>query len=477
MTSRLALRSLSSKIVCLGVLAGAVFSCSRDPVVAPRGLAGDAVPLMGKSPTALAVTSTNPSFGDQGATIDVHILGSGFTSGAQATWLLHGAADPAHVRTNSTTFVSSTELVANITIASDAQLDFWDVQVALIGGKNGVGSECFEVTSAQILGPGTLGSNITVRVINEQLQVVGWSGSTSGSIPWIFDDALGMVNLGSGEAHGLDPLGAVVVGRNPTFAGTWTRQPDNSWLSAVLPQASGVVGGNAMAAARTADGTLVVVGWDEVPGARKSSANLTRPAGWRLTTAGWSAPQFYTIPTGSTTATARDVNRLEMVVGQLDGSDAGAVWEGPTSYTRLDGTPNRINPSGTVIVGHRNNSPVYWWRDPATHAWHTTGVPLPTIVGSSCTSGMGRDVNDAGVIVGVSCGPNKNQATVWLLDFSGATPVLVGTPTPLPGLGIKNTASADLSSAASVTESTPYIVTGATVYTNPTRVAVRWRLR
>jgi hypothetical protein len=432
---------------------------------------------MGKSPTALAVTSTNPSFGDQGTTIDVHIIGSGFTAGAQATWLLHGVADPAHVHTNSTTFVSSTELIANITIASDAQLDFWDVQIALLGGKNGVGSECFEVTSAQILGPGTLSGGVIVNVMNEQLQVVGWTDGPTTSIPWVYDDALGMVNLGTGQAYGLDPLGTLVVGRNPTFAGTWTRQLDNSWLPAVLPQASGVVGGIATAAARTADGTLVVVGWDEVPAPKKSVGNLSRPVEWRLTTGGWSAPQFYTIPTGSTIATARDVNRLEMVVGQLDGSDAGAVWESPTSYARLDGIPNRINPSGTLIVGDRNGSPVYWWRDPATHVWHATGVPLPTIVGSSCTSGKGRDVNDAGVIVGVSCGPNKNQATVWLLDFSGATPVLVGTPTALPGLGIKSTPMADLSFAASVTESTPYIVTGATAYTASTRVAVRWRLR
>lgn len=84
------------------------------------------------------MTSTTSSFGDQGTTVDVHILG-GFTTGVQATWLLNGVAD-AHVHTNRTTFISSTKLVANITIASDATVAFWGVQVSLSNGKNGVGA-------------------------------------------------------------------------------------------------------------------------------------------------------------------------------------------------------------------------------------------------------------------------------------------------------------------------------------------------
>jgi hypothetical protein len=150
----------------------------------------DAAASFGKSPTALAVTSTNPGFGDRGTTIDVHISGNGFTSGAQATWLLHGAADAAHVRTNSTTFVSSTELVANVTIASDAQLDFWDVQIALAGGKNGVGSELFEVTSAQILGSGTTGGDAYVYGMSEDRQVSGYAGG--GGTAFVFADDAGM---------------------------------------------------------------------------------------------------------------------------------------------------------------------------------------------------------------------------------------------------------------------------------------------
>jgi hypothetical protein len=461
--------------VSIGGLAAAVFSCSREPVAAPGVRADAAAPLAGKSTTALAVTSVSPPFGDQGTTVDVHVFGSGFTSGAQATWLLHGVAD-SHVRTNSTTFVSSSELVANITIANDAQLDFWDVQVALLGGKNGVGSECFEVTSAQILGPGTLGGDVTVRTINDQLQVVGWSNGAA-PIAWIYDDALGMVNLGSGRVYGLDPLGTLVVGFADGGSTAWVRQSNDTWSSEALPRLANSSGGNAMAAARATDGTLLVVGWDALPPPKRSVAGANRPVAWRRTAGAWSAPQLYTIPPDATAGSARDVNGQGQVIGEIDAS-TGIVWENPTTYTRLNGVPNRINASGTLIVGSANNAAVYWWRDPGTHLWHTTGVPLPTIAGPSCTSGMARGINDAGVIVGWSCGSSgKNQATVWLLEFSGAAPVLVGTPAPLPGLGLKNSSAAELSSAANVTEAAPYVVTGSVLSRGSVRLAVRWRLR
>jgi hypothetical protein len=131
-------------------------SCGHDAVSPTRDIAPSSTNAAGK-PAGVVVSSASPAFGDRGTTVDVHVFGNGFTSGAEATWLLNGAADPSRVHTNKTTVLSSTELVANITIASDAQLAFWDVQVALIGGKNGVGSEMFEVTSAQILGSGTPG--------------------------------------------------------------------------------------------------------------------------------------------------------------------------------------------------------------------------------------------------------------------------------------------------------------------------------
>jgi hypothetical protein len=465
-----------STILCLGMLAAAVASCSRDSIIAPSRIAGSSGPSLGKSPTALAVTSTNPPFGDQGTTIDVHILGSGFTSGAQATWLLHGNADPAHVRTNTTTFISSTELVANITIASDAQLAFWDVQVALIGGKNGVGSECFEVTSAQVLSSRSV--NIVYRM-NNLLQVVGYY---NGDEAFVIDEASRFVDLGSGQAWGLDPDGSIAVGRNGNQQGAaWVRQADGSWTTEALPPAPNSVEQNATSAARTASGTLLVAGWDGTPGLKHGEA-FNRPVVWQRAGSSWSNPVVYAYPSGAQSASARTVNGLGQIAGNVDASGVGAVWDNPATPTRLDGLPDAINSSGTLIVGSRpagsTTIPVYWWRNSVTGLWNTTGVPLPMSPDAKCNAGEARGLNDAGVIVGYSCNAaGRNQATVWLLDLSGVSPSLVGTPTLLPGLGVKNPSTNDLSSAAGVNQSPPYVVAGSAISSNNQRLPVRWQLR
>jgi hypothetical protein len=479
MTTRRVLLSKAIRFAVAGTLAEVVLSCGQEPTAAPRVISAGAAVAAKPAPTSPSVKSASPAFGDQGATVDVHIIGSGFTAGANASWLLHGVADSVHVHTNSTTVVSSTELIANITIASDAQLSFWDVQVALAGGKNGVGSEAFEVTSAQILGAGTTGGDASPDDMNDLGQIVGHAGASTLNA-WVYDDASGMVNLGLGVAWGIDPLGAFIVGQNGNSLPTsWAHQANGSWLAQLFPRPSGSVAGTAVSAKRLADGTLVVAGSDEIPPTKsKNAGNLKRPVTWRRTTDGqWTAPQLYAIPAGFTSAAAIDVSSGGQVVGQLDASVGGVVWDSPSTFVTLDALPMRVNPAGTLIVGGRNNGPaLYWWRDRATNAWHTTGVPLPSLGGSSCPGGLARGVNDAGVIVGWSCtASGAKLPTVWLLDLSGSAPVLVGAPALLPGLGAKNAAFP--TSAAGVTGTAPYVATGTAILTASSMVAVRWNLR
>jgi len=462
--SRSAVRTLLPACVAL-------VSCGREATTGPRFDSRDASSLVAKPAPALAVTSTNPPYGEVGKTVDVHVFGSGFTPGAQANWLLHGSAD-ARVRTNNTTYVSSTELVANVTIASDAQLALWDVQVALLGGKNGVGSEAFEVTSAQILGDGTLGGDAINNDMNDQGQVVGYS--TGGAITaFAYDESLGMVNLGGGQAWAIDPLGTIVLGRNANFFATaWVRQPDNRWLAELLPTSAGL-GGNGAGAARGDDGTLIVAGWEGVASGKKGSVN--RPVLWRRVGSAWTAPIPLTLPPGAASSSAQDVNHLGQAVGAVDGaSNLGAVWDTPSTVVRLDGSASAINEAGNLIVGRRNSVPVYWWRT-SNGTWTTVGVPLPTIAGASCTSGSARAVNSDGVIVGDSCNAGgRIQATMWVVDLSSGSPQLIGAPRGLPGLGPNKTAS-ESSSATGVTESFPYVASGGALLTG-TRLAVRWRL-
>lgn len=90
------------------------------------------------------VDATDPTSAPQNTTLEVRVLGQNFASGAKVDFLLHGLKTPG-VRTNSTRFVSATEVVANITIAADAVVDLYDVQVTLAGKKPGVGIELFAV--------------------------------------------------------------------------------------------------------------------------------------------------------------------------------------------------------------------------------------------------------------------------------------------------------------------------------------------
>jgi hypothetical protein len=100
----------------------------------------------GGGATTVSVSAVKPDSATQDTTLDVVITGSGFTSDMDATWQLGGISDPTTVRTNSTTFVSSRQLVANITISATATPALYDVAVTPRGGgKGGVGTEVFVI--------------------------------------------------------------------------------------------------------------------------------------------------------------------------------------------------------------------------------------------------------------------------------------------------------------------------------------------
>jgi hypothetical protein len=110
---------------------------------------GDSLPTMppmaaARSGSDLSVTSTDPNKAHQDTTLDVRVVGSGFDQGSRAEWAIAGVPT-AKVRTNSTRFVNSKELVANITIALDADPVLYDVQVITSRGKKGIGTELFQV--------------------------------------------------------------------------------------------------------------------------------------------------------------------------------------------------------------------------------------------------------------------------------------------------------------------------------------------
>jgi len=96
----------------------------------------------------IQVTSTSPSAAPQGSTnLNVTISGSGFSRGATAKWYVSGTTNPGGVTVNSTAFVRSNTLTANITISDGALISGFDIVVTNTDGRTGKGTDKFAVTA------------------------------------------------------------------------------------------------------------------------------------------------------------------------------------------------------------------------------------------------------------------------------------------------------------------------------------------
>ena len=159
-------------LVVLGALAACAEPTSVEREVSPSF-------ARGTTTRAPSVTSTSPSSAQRGTTLDVRVLGSGFDASSKAQWAIDGVPVE-NVVVNSTRYVSSGEVVANVTIASDADLTLYDVIVSAVGGKPGIGTEVFLVALEEADLP-TAGSTSGAVAINDQAVIVGMTMDRSSS--------------------------------------------------------------------------------------------------------------------------------------------------------------------------------------------------------------------------------------------------------------------------------------------------------
>lgn len=145
-------RGARGSFAILGLLcAAALAGCGTDFTVAPLSPAANSghrlrtAAARNSATTDMTVTSASPDSATQDTTLDVVITGSGFVQGTVATWAFAGTPDSAQVRTNSTRYISSRQLVANITISASATLGKWDIVVSAAGSKGGIGTEAFTI--------------------------------------------------------------------------------------------------------------------------------------------------------------------------------------------------------------------------------------------------------------------------------------------------------------------------------------------
>ncbi len=142
------------------------------------------------------ITGVVPDSSIRGVTLDITVDGSGFDPGA-VVGLERQGTPGAGITTNSTTFVNSRRLIANITIAADADPGKYDVAVTTSRGRKGVGIELFaveyEISELGILG----GTWSRAHAINEQGEVVGASCTRDClSTAFYWSKATGQVDLG-----------------------------------------------------------------------------------------------------------------------------------------------------------------------------------------------------------------------------------------------------------------------------------------
>jgi len=96
----------------------------------------------------ISVTSALPNSTTQGTVnLNVTVGGKGFKSGAQAQWFISGTNNPGGVTVNSTAFVNSNTLTANITVSDTAYVGGFDIVVKNTDGRTGKGTELFAVHS------------------------------------------------------------------------------------------------------------------------------------------------------------------------------------------------------------------------------------------------------------------------------------------------------------------------------------------
>ena len=367
-----------------------------DATTEPRVVSVPATALTAKA-TGVTVTATEPSFGAQGQSNEaVTITGTGFEPGAQASWLRNGAVDPT-ITVASTQYVSSTKLIATISISPNSPVDYRDVQVVTRGRTQGIGSLMFEVTQAVQI-PGTSWA----RSINDNGEATGTL--TNGGV---FYYSIGTAQLETvsptGTGYDISAAGTAIVGSGGPAGGLpylYTRTgPAGAWVGTPLPLGSTSTSGIARSMRTDGSGQVLQIGGVEFGGV--GAVTWT----WQAATSSW---QRTVLPGGNTEVRHRALGDN----GVLGGTAAAGRFLGPavwmpngaggyalTVLAAKNGAINGVRSDGGMLVGFTSSpsasAPMYWTAQPGG----TWGAPV-TVAGGCFAI---KDISDAGRFVLTDC--------------------------------------------------------------------------
>ena len=425
-------RSFAFRRVSVGALAATVcvLACGEGET----GLVDPLAPQFAKGGAGTIVDSADPPYGKRGEVgKSVAILGSGFQPGDQASWQLDGVPDP-RINVVGTQYVSSTQLIATIDIALDAELRYYDIAVSGPGRKGGIGTERFEVTSANLL-PQLTGRNgesgtSVAWGINDAGHIVGRSATQA----FFWSMTGGIEDLGMGTAFDVDDSGTTVVGADRAFGSAmlWVKNSD-AWTGSTLPTScvNGTVT-DGLALAVSSDGSTAVghVGVD-VP--RRSKSTSRFPLVWNLVTGGCTVLPLVPPHVGGGRVT--DIG-ADVAVGWADSRPMAWIAGVPSILALLPGTTDAqaraVNDIGTLAVGISGGRAVVWTRSGST--WSAPAE----LVSGPCQGGAiswGDDVNNGGLVGGRGC-----DGRAWYWQFTSGVATAAG---PLPGFGQKESGNVE----------------------------------
>jgi len=209
------------KLGLLGALTLLAVICSACTDRAPTALG---IRASQTSTATVTVTTVSPNNAPQDTTIDSHVYGSGFDRGSKAQWAQNGVSSP-DVKTNSTQYVSATELIANITIASTAAAGSYDVAVTTSKGIKGIGSELFIISTRPVatVAVSPISANIAA---SSSLEFTAITYDKAGKVltgrfvSWASSDVSVATVSASGLVTGVAPGNATIIATSEGVSGT-----------------------------------------------------------------------------------------------------------------------------------------------------------------------------------------------------------------------------------------------------------------
>ena len=373
-----------------------------------------------------SVSTTAPDYGRTGETnLEVTVTGSGFVDGSVPAWERGGVADP-KVQVVSTRVVSSTQLVATISIAPDATVDLYDVSVTNPDKKKGIGYLLFEVTQATAIS----GTEIAYGV-NDAGEITGRVG-----VPGVFyyNPATGLDTLGApGRGFDISGDGRSVVG------GTTINAPNDrgyvftfdgvAWTRTDLPKASTstMTRPFSVASDPTTGSALLIGGWE---GGGSNAKLYRRPRLWvPAVGGGWTKID---LADASNDGVVADVSPSGVAAGFANeraavwSPDGSGGWTGPSFIGVAGSKLNGINTAATIAVGEVASG----GSSTAAASWVNTGGSwsAPTVLPGGCTSA--KAIDDSGRIVANGC-PKGSRRVPGVI----APPYTSADVTLLGGLG------------------------------------------